>query len=287
MRVTAIVLAAVIFAAPAFADKKKTTGPVFEPNTYRFGGTYSVLDSRSASQCSSTCGQDSRCLAWSFVDTPGAARKNSCELKSTIGRSENNPTATSGLSPRIEKRYQPSPYRDASTLLGAQVTPKPAMTKRVQTTSRRAPAQNGPVLRGTPTKRAALPKAAPKRIAAPAAPATITASKPPLRKTPAAPVKISAGTPALRKAPPAPAVISSAPPKPKAPAAVPVSATPENRSQPITLNTPAKPSVKPEPQVQFQPLKALFRRQLQAHRAETSSCEKADLARRADRAKRR
>ena len=48
MRVTAILMAAVIFAAPTFAEKE-ASGPVFEPNTYRYGGTYTVVKSQSAS----------------------------------------------------------------------------------------------------------------------------------------------------------------------------------------------------------------------------------------------
>jgi len=116
MRVTATLMAAAIFAAPAFAEKSQ--GPVFEPDTYRFGGTYTVVSSQSPSQCSTACGRDTNCKSWSFVDLPGASAQNACELKSTIGRSEANPSATSGLSPQVERSYQPSPYNSRTLANG-------------------------------------------------------------------------------------------------------------------------------------------------------------------------
>ena len=255
MRVTAILLAAALFAAPAFADKKEKKGPVFEPNTYRFGGTYSVLSSRSASQCSTTCGRDARCLSWSFVDLPGASGQNSCELKSTIGKSETNPTATSGISPRLEKRYQPSPYRDASTLLGAQTPSPSATTRRVQNSTVRKQAEVPALRTTTSTKRVALPKPAPKYVAAPAAPVTISSSPPKRIAAPAAPATMTASKPATRKAPTAPAVITSTPAKPSNLAAPPASLQAPEPAKPIKVVAPANPSVKPTPQVQFQPLK--------------------------------
>ena len=241
MRVTAILLAAAFFAAPAFADKKDSKGPVFEPNTYRFGGTYSVLSSRSASQCSATCGQDSRCLSWSFVDVPGASGQNACELKSTVGRSETNPTSISGISPRIETRYQPSPYRGGSTLLGARnssTTVTTTTTRRVTSSAVRKPAKAPALRTQTQTKTVALPKPEKTFRAAPPAPATVSASKP-----------------VLRKAPAAPAVITSTPVPPKPVKAEPIAAKPPVTAKPVTVAAPANPSVKPAPQVQFQPLK--------------------------------
>ena len=201
MRVTAILLAAALFAAPAFADKKEKKGPVYEPNTYRFGGTYSVLESRSASQCSATCGRDGRCLAWSFVDLPGASGQNSCELKSTLGKSETNPTSVSGISPRIEKKYQPSPYRDPSTLLGARTQVPTTTTRRAQSSTVRKHA-NAPALRSTvPTKSAALPKQTRKYIAAPAAPATISSSPAKRAAVPVKPETVTVSKPVVRKVP--------------------------------------------------------------------------------------
>ena len=106
MRVSAALMAAAIFVAPAFAETE-AKGPVFEPNTYRFGGTYTVVSSQSPSQCSTACGRDSNCLAWSFVDLPGGSAQNACELKSTLGKAEENPSAISGISPQVERVYQP------------------------------------------------------------------------------------------------------------------------------------------------------------------------------------
>ena len=244
MRVTALFLAVAIFAAPAFAEKKEKSGPVFEPNTYRFGGTYSVTSVLSASQCSTACGRDTRCLSWSFVDTIGAAAKNSCELKSIVGRSETNPTSTSGVSPRIERNYQPSPYRHGSALLGASNQSSGRTTRQVRSVPAHQSAQTQP-RRTTTVQRASIPRTTPKSIAAPAAPAKIS-SQPSLRRAaPPAPATISADKPALRKAPAAPAVISSS-----------IAKTQPPSSTPIAVNTPANPSVKPAtPQVQFQPLK--------------------------------
>ena len=203
MRVSGIILAAAIFAAPAFADKT-TEGPVYEPNTYRFGGTYSVSPSSTPSQCASACGGDSRCLSWSFVDKPGAHAQNACELKSNIGKSEENPSAVSGISPRIESKYQPSTYRGGSTLLGASnrtTQPVTRTVRRVPTTSpsikssapstwtatRRivTPTRSSKVTRQPVTRAAAAPTSnvtrttnrPVKRVAAPTAPAIITTGK--------------------------------------------------------------------------------------------------------------
>lgn len=256
MRVTAIMLAAAIFAAPAFAEKKEKTGPVYEPNTYRFGGTYSVTSSLSPSQCSSTCGRDSRCLAWSFVNTPGAANKNACELKSTVGKSESNPTATSGISERIEKNYQPSPYQRASTLLGASTQSSTTTTRRTVSSHNRTQT-TAPVVRSTTTsRRATLTPAAPKRMPARSAQATVSTGVTKRVITPAAPASIAAPQQARVVAPAAQATISTSVSKPVTSASIPASTKPQSRTMPIAVNSPAKPVLKSAtPQVQFQPLK--------------------------------
>ena len=261
MRVTALFLAVAIFAAPAFAEKKEKSGPVFEPNTYRFGGTYSVTSVLSASQCSTACGRDTRCLSWSFVDTIGAAAKNSCELKSIVGRSETNPTSTSGVSPRIERDYQPSPYRHGSALLGASNQSSGRTTRQVRNVPAHQSAQTQP-RRTTTVQRASIPSTTPKSIAAPAAPATISSGAPKRIAAPAAPAKIYSQPSLRRAAPPAPATISADKPTlrkaPAAPAVISssIAKTQPPSSTPIAVNTPANPSVKPAtPQVQFQPLK--------------------------------
>lgn len=256
MRVTAILLAAALFAAPAFADKKEKKGPVFEPNTYRFGGTYSVSSSRSASQCAAACGRDGRCVSWSFVDLPGASGPNSCELKSTAGRSETNPSSISGISPRIENRYQPTPYRDASTLLGARTgAPSITTTRRKKSSAVRKKTAAAAPRPSKPAKTAALPKRTVKTIAAPAAPATVSSN--PVKKVaaPAAPATVVMSRPVTRKAAPAPAIVTVPTETSKPVAPTPVVAAKPKSAAPITVNAPANPSVKPAPQVQFQPLK--------------------------------
>lgn len=140
MRTIATLLAAAVIAAPAFAEQEHT-GPIYEPDTYRFGGTYSVVGSGSASQCASTCGQDNNCLAWSFVDLPGTSSKFACELKSTTGRAEINPTSISGISPRHQKTYQPDILQPRTTLSGGRSYSSASPTLRTRTaptTTRRA-----------------------------------------------------------------------------------------------------------------------------------------------------
>ena len=245
MRVTAILMAAVIFAAPTFAEKE-ASGPVFEPNTYRYGGTYTVVKSQSAAQCSATCGKDSRCKAWSFVDLPGAsATQNACELKSAIGKTEPNPTSVSGISPRLEKAYQPSPYHSTSRLLGASAPSAPSI-RRTQAAAnpaqslaggtvivRKAVPSSPATIRTGTSKTVVLPT--PKKVAAPTAPVTINSR------------------PAVRPAPPAPAVITSAP-KPAAPTPAPVSAKVEIKKVDQAQTVAAAPAPATS-NVQFKPLK--------------------------------
>ena len=74
-------------------------------------------------------------------------------------------------------------------------------------------------------------------------------------KRAAAPATVSATTSVTRKAPTAPAVVSAPPAKPKTVIAAPAPQNAPERIEPAAINTPANPSVKPAPQVQFQPLK--------------------------------
>lgn len=177
MRVSATLMAAVILAAPAFADKK-AKGPVYEPDTYRFGGTYSTVASQSATQCATSCKQDRYCIAWSYLDLPGPHSQNACELKSTIGKAENNPSATSGISARIEKYYQPSPYHTQTVA---------TRTTSTVHTSQPAPSNHAKHTRVYRT--------------APAAPATVTTGRTVTRSAPPAPRRAPVKSP-LYKTPP-------------------------------------------------------------------------------------
>ena len=85
-----------------------------EPNVYRFGATYSVVDSASALACAAACDDDLSCKAWSYVDTYGASPAR-CELKRGQGRKEENPLATSGIASQLKE-----------AALG--IAPTPAMT---------------------------------------------------------------------------------------------------------------------------------------------------------------
>ncbi|MEZ5947087.1 MAG: PAN domain-containing protein [Hyphomonas sp.] len=112
MRLAAFAALALI-AAPALADSPsaKPEKPVERPavpgqeqGIYRFGATYSVLRTGSASACQSSCAADGQCFAWSFVEVSGEAAAR-CELKRGGGRVERNMLATSGISARHENKY--------------------------------------------------------------------------------------------------------------------------------------------------------------------------------------
>lgn len=75
--------------------------PGHEPETYRFGATYSVMDAASALACEAACDDALSCQAWSFVDTYGASAAR-CELKRGQGRKEENRLATSGIATKLK-----------------------------------------------------------------------------------------------------------------------------------------------------------------------------------------
>lgn len=102
-----------------------------EPNIYRFGATYSVVDTASALACETACDEDVSCKAWSYVDTYGASPAR-CELKRGQGRKEENPLATSGVANRLKTAIlgdmpepAPAPQIDPGQLSGG-LTPAPA-----------------------------------------------------------------------------------------------------------------------------------------------------------------
>ncbi len=108
MRLAITALAALALAAPALAQDEvaASEGPIYEPVTYRFGGTYRIEKAADATACATLCGGDRHCRAWSFVVLGGDRR---CELKSTVGQSQLDPAATSGISPAHEAIYAATP----------------------------------------------------------------------------------------------------------------------------------------------------------------------------------
>lgn len=120
MRLTALALLSALALAPFAAAQ---SGGFIEENTYRSGGTYAVIAGVSAQACSDSCGQDARCLSWSFVRHGSQRPVSRCELKAGIGAAEPDPNALSGISPRHEASYPaarlPAPEAVQTQLLGA------------------------------------------------------------------------------------------------------------------------------------------------------------------------
>ena len=116
MRVLPVLLAAAVFAAPAFAEKP-TPDPVVtvEDNTYRFGDLYRSVRGTSVEACASMCTRDSACASWSLIPATFSLGPR-CELKATPGKASHRPGAVSGMSEfwqmdpsrHAEMRYQPS-----------------------------------------------------------------------------------------------------------------------------------------------------------------------------------
>ena len=82
----------VLLAAPAFADTPSMKPDKPEPakgretGVYRFGATYSVTPVETASACQTSCADDEKCVAWSYVATFEGADAR-CELKRGGGKS--------------------------------------------------------------------------------------------------------------------------------------------------------------------------------------------------------
>ncbi len=95
MRIVLICLAALAAGAVA-----ASASSLDEAGTYRFGGTYKWVSSTSPAVCSSLCGRDQQCKAWS-QSVGRAGHQPRCELKRTPGRSEAHPGFVSGLSPNL------------------------------------------------------------------------------------------------------------------------------------------------------------------------------------------
>ena len=98
-----------VLAAPAFAEElegaaePKTPMEMiasgYQPDTYRFGGTYAVLNSETFSDCQSKCNADNDCSAWSFTSATQTSLAR-CELKFSLGNGEFRPGTVSGFNPR-------------------------------------------------------------------------------------------------------------------------------------------------------------------------------------------
>lgn len=103
-----------LMAAPAFADTPSMKPDKPEPakgqeaGVYRFGATYSVTPVETASACQTSCADDAKCIAWSYVATFEGANAR-CELKQGGGKARPNPLATSGVSPTLAEKFIPEP----------------------------------------------------------------------------------------------------------------------------------------------------------------------------------
>lgn len=111
-----------------------------EPDTYRHGGTYNTVQASSEQSCAETCRADTACLVWSFRKPHTGIGPSQCELKQSIGLAEENPTMTSGISPRIAGQDQATPrLTQPQGLLGGQtsqarplVAPRPLQVSATQ-----------------------------------------------------------------------------------------------------------------------------------------------------------
>lgn len=112
MRITFLALAATLASGLANAQTYS-----YEQGTYRQGTTHSFSQTEDAAACAAACGADAACLAWNYQRETGLGPA-SCELKSSLGRSQSNPLMVSGVAPRIANQgFGPTP-RDENGLLG-------------------------------------------------------------------------------------------------------------------------------------------------------------------------
>lgn len=73
-----------------------------ETGYYRFGATFTALETATPLACEAACNGNDICQAWSFVHTYGAAPAR-CELKRAAGRKEENPLAISGIAESLKR----------------------------------------------------------------------------------------------------------------------------------------------------------------------------------------
>jgi len=115
MRVLPVLFAAMVFTAPALAEKPASeTKVTFEADTYRFGDLYRSERGTSIEACATMCSRDAGCASWTL--TPATFRLGPrCELKRTPGATSHRPGAASGMSEfwqmepgrHADMRYQP------------------------------------------------------------------------------------------------------------------------------------------------------------------------------------
>lgn len=96
-----------VFAAPAFAEELEGAATPetradwvsagYQPDIYRYGGTFAVKAADDAPACAKLCEANADCVTWSFVTKTNLADAR-CELKVSMGRSEKRPGAYSGFS---------------------------------------------------------------------------------------------------------------------------------------------------------------------------------------------
>lgn len=115
MRILPVLIAAMVFTAPALAEKPTPDVSVtFEADTYRYGDLYRSERGTTVEDCSLMCSRDSSCASWTL--TPATFRLGPrCELKRTPGAASHRPGAASGMSEywqmdagrHADMRYQP------------------------------------------------------------------------------------------------------------------------------------------------------------------------------------
>ncbi|MEM9668286.1 MAG: PAN domain-containing protein [Pseudomonadota bacterium] len=115
---TSIIFAAIIgLSAAAVADEHDYS---HEQQTYRHGGTYEIVSADDANACASACEADGLCKAWSFQRETSGLGPARCELKSAIGKREENALMVSGISPRYSNYGIATPDgKEKDELLGA------------------------------------------------------------------------------------------------------------------------------------------------------------------------
>ena len=187
-----------------------------EKNTYRYGGTYSKVQTNSATSCAALCSRESVCRSWSFQRATRGLGPATCELKAVVGKSVKNPLMTSGINPLLARQGQNSvrsaPVQHNGTLLGG-VTGTPARTVIRNQNVRSLPAAPRPLaptqtFRPAPTPAPApviqAPVVQPAPIVRRAAPAPRPALPAAPRPAPVVQAPVVQPAPIVRRAAPAP-----------------------------------------------------------------------------------
>lgn len=175
MRILPIILAAMVFATPAFAEKPTPEIEItYDADTYRYGEVYRSERGTSVEDCAMMCNRDRGCVAWSL--TPATFRMGPrCELKSAPGQASHRPGAASGMAEiwqmdparHGEMRYQPPVFGDPlparePELMGAPEPKTANVSAPMVTAASKRPA---PLIAAAPAPVQAQVFAAPKRVA--------------------------------------------------------------------------------------------------------------------------